>query len=446
MNKTLYVSVSKKIKKFNKTIKIPGDKSCSIRALLFGSVCVGKTKIKNLLESHDVLDCIQALKSLGVKIVKNGKEYHVHGNGLGSFINNKKIKIWVGNSGTTSRILTGLLATQPGKYYLYGDKSMNRRDMSRVFAPLEKVGAFFSPKNKKTLPITIEGTSMPLAQNHIENLGSAQVKSAMLASFLNTPGISKILEQKVSRNHTEILLKNIADIKIKKTRKGNLISIKGQKNLHAFNYNVGNDPSSAAFFIALTLLIPGSKLTLPKIICNETRIGFIKILKKMNANIKIKNLKRDLNSGELLGTIVTYSSKLKPITVSKDTAKFIDEIPILAICSAVLANGLTTFKNVGELVHKESNRLLEVKKILNQIGIKCKITKDSMKIYGKNKIKTKNRSVIVNTKGDHRICMSAMIMALALGVKTNIKFFDADTSFPDFIPTIKNLGGKIAFK
>ena len=443
MNKNFSVSVNKKIKKFNRKIKIPGDKSCSIRALIFGSVCIGTTKIKNLLESQDVLDCVQALKNLGVKVVKNKETYEVYGNGLGSFINNKKIKIWVGNSGTTSRILAGLLSTHPGKFYLYGDKSMNRRDMSRVFKPLEKIGAFFYPKNKRTLPITIEGTSMPLAQTHEENLGSAQVKSSLLAAFLNTPGISKVLEQKASRDHTEILLKKISNIKIKKTKKGNLIFVEGQKNLHAFNYKVGNDPSSAAFLIALTLLSPGSKLTLPNVICNETRIGFIKILKKMNANIKIKNLKRDVSSGELLGTIVTRSSKLKPITVSKDTAKFIDEVPILAICSALLANGLTKFNNVGELAHKESNRLLEIKKILSQIGIKCKITKDSIKIYGKNKMETKNKSILVNTKGDHRICMSAVILALALGIKTKIKFFDANTSFPKFIPIIKSLGGNI---
>jgi len=447
MKKKFSVSVNKKIEKFNKKIKIPGDKSCSIRALVFASQCIGESKITNLLESEDVLDCVRALKKLGVKIVKNKKIYKVYGNGLGSFRANKKIKIFVGNSGTTARLLTGLLATHPGKFYLHADQSMNKRDMSRVFKPLEKIGAFFYPKNKKTLPITIEGTTMPLAQTHVENLGSAQVKSSLLAAFLNTPGRSTIIEKKVSRNHTEILLKKIsADIKIKKLKKGNLISLKGQKNLHAFNYSVGNDPSSSAFLIVLTLLTPKSKLTLPRVICNDARVGFIQILKKMNANIKIKDLKRDSNSGELLGTIVAYSSKLKPITVSENVAKFIDELPLLFICAA-LQNGVSKFFNCQELIHKESNRLLEVKKILIQAGIKCKITqKGSMTIYGKEKIKSQNKSILVNCDFDHRINMLACIYALATGIKTKIKNFETHTSFPGFIPLVRSLGGKIAIK
>ena len=400
MKKKFSVLLNKKIEKFNKKIKIPGDKSCSIRALLFASQCIGISNIKNLLESDDVITCVNALRSLRVKIVKSKKIYKIYGNGLGSFNADKKIKIFVGNSGTTARLLTGFLATQPGKFYLHGDRSMNKRDMSRVFKPLEKIGAFFYPENKKTLPITIEGTNIPLAQTHVENLGSAQVKSSLMAAFLNTPGRSTIIDEKVSRNHTEILLKKIsADIKVKKLKKGNLISVKGQKNLHAFNYTVGNDPSSSAPLIVLTLLTPGSKLTLPGVICNDTRIGFIKILKKMNANIIIKNLKRDLNSGELLGTIVAYSSKLKPITVSKNVPKFIDELPLLFICAA-LQNGISKFFNCGELIHKETNRLLEIKKILSQAGVKCKITKNSViTIYGKRKINVQNKSILVNTPG-----------------------------------------------
>ena len=449
MKKKISVLVKGKIRKFNKIIQVPGDKSCSIRALIFASQCIGVSKIKNLLPSEDVLNCVEALRTLGVKIVKKNNIYKVYGNGLGSFNNNDKIKkIYVGNSGTTARILAGLLATLPGKFYMHGDKSMNKRDMSRIIEPLEKIGAFFYCKNnKKTLPFTIEGTTMPLAQNHIEKLGSAQVKSCLLAAFLNTPGRSTIEEKKISRNHSEILLNKIsADIKIKKLKKGNFISIKGQKNLFAFNYDVGADPSSSAFLIALTLLIPGAKSTINKVICNNTRLGFIKILKKMNANIKIKNLKKSSSSGELTGSIVTYASKLKPIAVSQDTAKFIDEIPILAVCAS-LARGISKFNNIGELKHKESNRLLEVKKILSQAGINCKTTKDSMTIYGKGKIEAGNKLIFTKTSGDHRICMSAVIISLATGIKAKINNFETvDTSFPGFIRLIKNLGGNIVIK
>jgi 3-phosphoshikimate 1-carboxyvinyltransferase len=439
------VFINTKIKKFNKTIKIPGDKSCSIRALLFASICIGKSKITNLLESEDVLDCVKALKALGVKIIKKNKTYEVYGNGLASFKTKRRTKIWVGNSGTLCRILFGFLATQPGKFYLYGDRSINKRDMSRIINPLEKVGAFFYPKNKKTLPLTIEGTSMPMAQNHIENLGSAQVKSSLLASFLNIPGNSSIEEKKISRNHTEILLKKIsANIKIKKLKKGNLISIKGQKNLRSFNnYTVGSDPSSAAFLIALCVMAKDSKLIIHKVICNDTRIGFIKILKKMNANIQIKNIKRSTSSGELIGSIIVSSSKLKAVSISKDTAKFIDEIPILAMCAS-LAKGITKFNNIGELKHKESDRLLQVKKILIQAGIKCQTTKNSMKIYGQKKIISKNKSISVGNLNDHRLCLSSAVYSLATGIKTKIKNFEnVNTSFPNFVYLINLLGGKI---
>ena len=447
MKKKFSVSVKKKIEKFNKKIEIPGDKSCSIRAILLASQCIGISKIKNLLESEDVLNCINALKiSLGVKIIKKKNIYQIYGNGLNSFKVRKKItKIYVGNSGTSARLLFGLLSTHPGKFYLYGDQSMNKRDFTRVTQPLEKVGAFFYPRNKKTLPLTIEGTNMPLAQKHIENRGSAQVKGLILMSALSTAGITTIEEKKISRNHTELFLKKInADIKIRKLKRGNLISLRGQKNLYSFDYTVGSDPSSAAFLIALTLLTPGSKLVIHNVLCNDTRIFFLKVLKKVNANIKINNLRKV--SGELLGSITVSSSKLKPIIISKDIGKLIDELPILFIIAA-LTKGVSKFKNVADLKNKESNRLLESKKILTQAGIKCKITKDSMVIYGKDKIETKNKSILTKVRGDHRICMSSVIFALVTGIGAKIKNFETvNTSFPGFIALIKNLGANIVIK
>ena len=447
MKKKFSVSVNKKIEKFNKKIKIPGDKSCSIRAVLLASQCIGISKIKNLLESEDVLNCINALKiSLGVKIIKKNNIYQVYGNGLNSFKVKKKItKIYVGNSGTFARLLFGLLSTCSRKFYLYGDQSINKRDFTRVTQPLEKIGAFFYPRNKKTLPLIIEGTNMPLAQKHIENRGSAQVKGLILMSALSTPGITTIEEKKISRNHTELFLKKInADIKVRKLKKGNLISLEGQKNLYSFNYTVSSDPSSAAFLIALTLLTPKSKLVIHNVLCNDTRIFFLKILKNVNANIKINNLRKI--SGELIGSITVSSSKLRPIIISKDIGKFIDELPILFIIAA-LTKGISKFKNVGDLKNKESNRLLECKKILIQAGIKCKITKDSMVIYGKDKIENQNKLILTKTKGDHRICMSSVILSLVTGIRTKIENFETvNTSFPGFIPLIKNLGGNIVIE
>ncbi len=447
MKKKFSVLINKKILSFSKKVKIPGDKSCSIRALLLASQCIGKSKIKNLLESEDVLNCLGVLKkSFGIKIVKKNNIYEVYGNGLNSFKVKKGInKVYVGNSGTSARLFCGLLSTYPNKFYLYGDKSMNKRDMTRVIEPLKKIGAFFYPNNKKTLPIIIEGTHMPLAQNHIEKKGSAQVKTALLLSALSTPGTTTIEENKISRNHTEIFLKKInADIKIVKSNKKNIISLTGQKNLYGFNYTVSSDPSSAAFLIALTLLTPGSKLSIHNVLCNDTRIFFLKILRKINAKIKIKNLRTV--SGELVGSILVSSSKLKPINISKDIGKFIDELPILFVIAG-LTKGVSRFNNIGDLIHKESNRLLESKKILDQAGIKCSITKNSMTIYGNDNIDNKHKSIITNTMGDHRICMSSLILSLATGIKNKIKNFETvNTSFPGFITLIKGLGGKVAIK
>ena len=323
---------------------------------------------------------------------------------------------------------------------------MNKRDMSRVIDPLKKIGCFFYPEKKKTLPLILEGTSMPLAQRHIEKKGSAQIKSLILLSALSTPGITTVEERKVSRNHTELFLKKIqADIKIQKIKKGNLITLRGNKNLHSFNYTINSDPSSASFLIALTLLTPNSKLVIKNVICNPTRIGLFKILKeKMNANIKIKNLIK--KSGEDVGDIVVKSSILKSINCPKELVPFlIDEFCILFVISA-LTKGLSKFTGIGELRHKESDRIKNMELGLNKIGIKTKSTKDSLKIYGNPNVKIKKK-LIIFSKGDHRIAMSWSILGLLVGGNLKINNFETvNTSFPNFITLIKKIGGKIEVK
>ena len=448
MKKKFSVLLKNKIKSFNKTIRIPTDKSLSLRSIILASQCVGLSKIKGLLESEDVLNCVNALKSLGVKIVKKNDIYYVYGNGLNSFKVKKKLtKIFVGNSGTTARLLSGLLSTYPNKFYLYGDQSMNKRDMIRVIKPLEKIGCFFYPPKKTTLPLILEGTSMPLAQHHVESKGSAQIKSLILLSALSTFGTTTIEEEKISRNHTELFLKKInANIKIKKLKKGNLISLKGRENLNSFNYTLSSDPSSVAFIAALVLLIPNSKIVIHNVLCNPTRIGFIKILKeKMNANIKIKNLKKI--SGENVGSIIIKSSSLKSFTCPKELVpSLIDELPILFVIAG-LTNGVSKFKSINEATKKESNRIREMQKLLTQSGILCRSTNDTMTIYGKENLNLKNKYITVKTKGDHRICMSAVILALVTGIKIKINNFETvNTSFPNFISLIRSIGGKIEIK
>ena len=444
MGKKISVLIQKKIKRFNKTIKVPADKSISIRSIILASQCIGISKIKNLLESEDVLNCIKALRKLGVQIIKKNNIYLVYGNGLRSLKIGKNNKIFVGNSGTTARLLVGLLSTCPSKFYLYGDKSMNKRDMSRVIKPLERIGCFFYPKNKFTLPLTMEGTTMPLAQKHIEKKGSAQIKSSLLLSSLSTPGVTTIEEEKISRNHTEIFLKKIkADIKIKKIKKGNLISIRGQKNLYSFKYTVCSDPSSAAFLVALALLTPNSSLLIKNVCCNPTRIGFIKILKDtMNAKIKIKNLKRKHNE-EPIGNILVKSSLLKPVNCPKKLVPFIiDEFPILFMICAMI-RGVSKFSGIAELRHKESDRIKNIELGLNQIGIKTKSTNSSLKIFGNPNIKIK-KQVDIYPKEDHRVAMAWAIFSLLIGGKIKIHNFETvNTSFPNFTSLIKKIGGKI---
>ena len=258
MTNKFSIVINKKIKKFDKLILVEGDKSISHRALLIASQCLGTSVIKGLLESEDVKNTIVCLKKLGVKIFKNKNRHIVCGNGFGSFKKPKNNELYMGNSGTLARLILGIIATHPNlSIKISGDTSLNKRDMDRVIRPLSKIGCNFYPKNKKKLPLKIVGTEMPLAQYHYEKIGSAQVKSSILLAALNTPGITKIKEEKKSRDHTEKLLKFInADIKVKKMNSKNLIAIKGEKNLKSFNLKVPGDPSSAAPFIVLTFIIP----------------------------------------------------------------------------------------------------------------------------------------------------------------------------------------------
>ena len=318
--------------------------------------------------------------------------------------------------------------------------------MSRITEPLKKIGCFFYPTKRLTLPLTIEGTSMPLAQKHIEKRGSAQVKSSILLSALSTPGITTIEEEKISRNHTELFLKKInADIKVRKFKKKNLITLKGQKNLYAFNYTISSDPSSASFLIALALLTPNSKLIIKDVICNSTRLGFVKILKeKMNANIKVINLRKI--SSETVGTIIVKSSSLKSINCpSALVPLLIDEFCILFVIAA-LTKGVSRFTSIGELRHKESDRIKSMEKGLNKIGIKTKSTQNSLNIYGNPNIKIKKKLDIFSNN-DHRVAMSWAILGLLIEGKIEIHNFDTvNTSFPNFLSLIKSVGGKIEIK
>ena len=312
--------------------------------------------------------------------------------------------------------------------------------MKSLIKLMEKFGASFLPKNKFNFPIKLISSDFPIGLNYKAGV-SAQLKSAVILAGLNSYGKTQIFENQLSRNHTEnILLNNSKIIKIVKNKNKKII-ILGKKYLNPIKINVPNDPSSAAFFSALTLLNRNSTLKIKNVGLNETRIGFYKLLKKQGAKIYFNNVK--INNSEKRGDIIIKSCKLKPIKASKIYyTSMTDEYPILFVMAALI-RGVSTFKGISDLANKESNRIIEMKKILDQIDIKSRISKGEFKIYGKGIINAKDKRINVPNLGDHRICMSSFVLALLTGAKTKIKNFETVyTSSPSFLKIMKTLGAK----
>jgi 3-phosphoshikimate 1-carboxyvinyltransferase len=447
-DKSFSVNLSKIIKPYNKIINVDSDKSISIRSFLIGAVSHNISEIKNVLESQDIISCINCLRKLGVKIDKiKSKHYLVYGKGLGSFYAKKNTILDCGNSGTTARLLTGLLSTNPDiQVKITGDHSLNKRNMSKLTKLLSEFGATFLPINKKSFPLTLISSAIPIGIKYEAGV-SAQLKSAAILAGLNSNGVTNIIEEKQSRDHTEnMLLKNSGSLKIKKNKKGqNHIKVFGKNYLDALKINVGGDPSSAAFFTSLTLLTPRARLKIKHVGLNSRRIGFYNLLIKHGAKIKFKNVK--IINNEKIGDIEVQSSKIKSINASPNYyVSATDEYPILFIIAA-LTKGTSIFKGIEDLANKESNRIEEMRKILKQVGVKCKSTKNEMKIFGLERIQKKDPVIKVPNLGDHRICMSAVVLSLVTGIKTEIKNFETvGTSSPSFLKIIKSLGGSFEIK
>ncbi len=434
--------IKNKIKKFNKEIKVTGDKSLSIRWVLLASQATGKSRAHNLLMSEDVLAAIDSIKKLGIK-VKIYKNYcEIFGNGINGFNFKKNLTIDAKNSGTLGRLILGLLIRSPIKIKLVGDKSLSERDFSRVTKPLQKFGAKFYYKKKNKLPLSILGSNSTKGINYLESRGSAQCKSSVMLAALNSTGTTSIKARK-SRNHTELLFKYLKiDIKVKKTKKYDFIDIKQPKKIPSFNYQIPGDISSSAFFIALTTLTDESKLLIKNVNINSSRTGIIKILKKMGAKILLKNQKN--YRGERISDIFIKSSKnLKAINCSSElNSSAIDEFLIIFLIAAK-AKGVSYFKDIAELNQKESPRLDWGSKILNMMGVRTELTKDSIKIYGQPNLEIKKMITIKNYLKDHRIFMMSTIAALTCGGKWKIYDMDSiNTSFPTFLTIIKKINKK----
>lgn len=438
---TNLILINKKIKPFKKKISISGDKSISIRCVLLASQAIGRSKITNLLESEDVINALKAIKKLGINFKKVKNNYFINGLGLNGFKPNKNIVINAGNSGTLARLIIGLLVDYKHKVKIIGDKSLSRRDFSRVTEPLKTFGANISSRDGK-LPVIISGSEFLRPINYVENIGSAQCKSSVIFAALKTPGKTNIKAKK-SRNHTEILLKNLKlPITITTNKNYDLISLNGQNNFDSFSYNVPGDISSASFFLVLTILANNSEIIIKNVNVNLSRFGIIKILNKMNCNIILKNKKK--YKGETVADLYVKSVKnIKSISCPANwNSSAIDEYLVIFLVAA-RAKGISSFKKLSELNKKESPRLDIGLKFLNSIGIKTKRIGDNIKIYGNPNLKLENQYVIKDFMKDHRVFMMSCVAALTFGGKWKIYNKDSvNTSFPKFFKILKKIGAR----
>ena len=429
--------IKNKIKEFNKRIIISGDKSLSIRWILLASQARGKSKGYNLLMSEDVLAALDSIKKLGIKVKIQKNCCEIFGNGINGFKYKKNLIIDARNSGTLGRLILGLLIKSPIKIKLIGDKSLSKRDFSRVTLPLERFGAKFYYKKKNKLPLSILGSQSVEGINYLENKGSAQCKSTVMLAALNAEGTTSIKAKK-SRDHTEKLFEYLKiPTKIKKGKKYDFINIKQPRIINAFNYQIPGDISSSAFFIVLTILTNNSKLLIKNVNINPSRTGIITILKKMGAKIFLKN-QRNYRGEKISDILIKSSINLKAINCPSElNSSSIDEFLIIFLAAAK-AKGTSYFKDISELNQKESPRLNWGSKILNMMGVKTELTKKSIKIYGQPNLKIKKQITIKNYLKDHRIFMMSTIAALTCGGKW--KIYDKDsinTSFPSFLKIIK---------
>ena len=431
--------IKKKLKEFNKKISVSGDKSISIRWVLLASLANGVSKAQNLLISEDVIAAIKAMRKLGVKVVQKNKFCKIYGTGFDGFKYKKNLTINAENSGTLGRLILGLLVNTTKPIKLMGDQSLSKRDFRRVSDPLSKFGAILKLKNKKNLPLTILGTEKLEPISYFEKKGSAQCKSSVIFAGLRTKGTT-FIKAKKSRNHTELMCKYLGlPISVKNKKNYDEIKVKQIKEIKPFNYKIPSDISSSSFFIVLTVLSKNSKLLIKNVNVNDSRIGVVRILKKMGADIVFKNKK--IYKGEKIADIqIKGGSNLKAINCpSKLNSDAIDEFLVIFLVAAK-AKGISYFKGLAELNQKESPRLKWGSKILNMMGVKNIVTDSTLKIYGNPNLKIKKQVIIKNFLKDHRVFMTGIIAALSFGGKWKIHDKDSiRTSFPNFLTIINDL-------
>ena len=434
-----HILIKKRISSFKKKIFVSGDKSISIRWVLFASIASGISRARNLLISEDVLAAINIIKKFGIKVIQKKGLFIIFGKGIDGYNFRKNTVINAGNSATLGRLILGLIINSTKTIKLVGDKSLSKRDFKRVTSPLSRFGAKFKLKKNFSLPLTIQGSKNIKSIKYYETRGSAQCKSAVMLAAMRANGTTYIKAKK-SRDHTEKMMRDLSlPIRVLKKKNYDLIQIKRVKKVKAINYNIPSDISSSAFFIVLTALSKNSELLIKDVNINRSRIGIITILKKMGVNITLQNKK--IYRGEEIADIKTKSSKtIKPINCPTSlNSSAIDEFLIIFLVAAK-ANGNSYFKGLAELDKKESPRLKWGSKILNKMGIKNITTKNSIKIFGNPNLKIDKKIIINNYLKDHRVFMTSVIAALSFGGLWEIHDSKAiRTSFPNFLNIINQL-------
>jgi len=425
------------------TAEVPGDKSVSHRALILGTLAVGKTKIVGLLEADDVLKTADAMRKLGAHIAKDESgAWRVHGRGVGGLAEPNDI-LDFGNSGTGARLVMGAVATTAINAVFTGDASLRKRPMLRVLEPLTHFGAAFRARHGGLLPVTLAGATRPICIDHRVAVPSAQVKSALLLAALNAPGRSRIVQDALTRDHTERMLRAFgAEVEIEQTEDGEAISVLGEIELRPAKVFVPGDPSSAAFPLGAALIVPGSEITLANVLLNPRRTGFLETLREMGAHIDVGN-RRD-SGGEEIGDLFVRSSALKGTDVPPERApSMIDEYPMLAVLAA-FAEGRTIMRGLAELRVKESDRLAGVARALQAIGVVVEELPDGLVVEGRGVDDVKGGASII-TELDHRIAMSFLVAGL--GTRDPVAIDDSTmvrTSFPGFRSLMRGLGANIA--
>jgi 3-phosphoshikimate 1-carboxyvinyltransferase len=424
-------------------VRVPGDKSISHRALILGALSVGETRISGLLEGEDVLNTAKSMQALGAKVERSGPfAWSVRGVGVAGFAQ-PAAPLDFGNSGTGCRLVMGAVAGCPISAVFDGDASLRSRPMRRILDPLELMGAKAGDTGEGgRLPLTLHGARNPVPILYRTPVASAQIKSAVLLAGLAAPGVTTVIEQEASRDHTELMLKHFGAqvVSTIEGSHGRKITLTGQPELHGADVVVPADPSSAAFPVVAALIVEGSDIVFSDVMTNPLRTGLFTTLREMGAHIEESEVRGD--AGEPMATLRVRASKLRGVVVPPERApSMIDEYLVLAVAAA-FAEGTTVMRGLQELRVKESDRLEATADMLRVNGVKVEVAGDDLIVEGRGYVPGGG---LVATHMDHRIAMSALVMGLATDkpVKVDDTAFIA-TSFPDFIPMMRGLGAEFS--